>query len=119
MSSTPFHVGIQLEAATEYSIADLQWRGVREGQAVATGTYSRSTNGKMKPDTRFTEYIKTAGAGRVELSEWFRLMEEAIVREGRNAELEDEIKKASGLAWLRSDKERREYALECIGNQRI
>ena len=98
-----------------YSIADLQWRGVREGQAVPTGTYSRSTNGKMKPDTRYAEHIRTAGAGRLEISEWFKLMEEAIVREGRTADLEAEIKKARRLAWLHTEKEIREYALESMG----
>ena len=100
-----------------YSIADLQWRGVREGQAVPTGTYSRSTNGKMKPDTRFAEHICTAGAGRLEISEWFKLMEEAIVREERTVDLEAEIKKARGLAWLRTEKAIREYALESMGTE--
>ena len=99
----------------EYSIADLQWRGVREGQAVPTGTYSRSTNGKMKPDMRYTEHIHTAGAGRLEISEWFKLMEEAIVREGRTADYEAEIKKARRLPWLHTEKEIREYALESMG----
>ena len=99
-----------------YSIADLQWRGVREGQAVATGTYSKSSNGKMKPDTRYAEHIQTAGAGRIEISDWFRLMEEAIIREGRTAELEKQIKVARGLAWLHTEKQVREYALECMGN---
>ena len=97
-----------------YSIADLQWRGVREGQAVPTGTYSRSTNGKMKPDMKYAEYIQTARAGRLEISEWFKLMEEAIVREGRTADLEAEIKKARRLAWLHTEKEIREYALESM-----
>ena len=100
-----------------YSIADLQWRGVRQGQAVATGTYSRSTNGKMKPDMRFAEHINTAGAGRLEISEWFQLMEEAIVREGKAAELDEEIRKARRLAWLHTEKEIREYALECMGHR--
>lgn len=98
-----------------YSIADLQWRGVREGQAVPTGTYSRSSNGKMKPDTMYAEHIQTAGAGRLEISEWFRLMEEAVVREGRTADLEAKIKAARRLAWLRTEKEIREYALESMG----
>ena len=102
-----------------YSIADLQWRGVREGQAVATGTYSKSSNGKMKPDTRYAEHIQTAGAGRIEISDWFRLMEEAIIREGRTAELEKQIKAARGLAWLHTEKQIREYALECMGNLRL
>lgn len=98
-----------------YSIADLQWRGVREGQAVPTGTYSRSTNGKMKPDMRYAEHVQTAGAGRLEISEWFKLMEEAIVREGRTVDLEAEIKKARRLPWLHTEKEIREYALESMG----
>lgn len=102
-----------------YSIADLQWRGVREGQAVATGTYSKSSNGKTKADTRYTEHIQTAGAGRIEISEWFRLMEEAIIREGQTAELEKQIKVARGLAWLYTEKQIREYALECMGNIRL
>ncbi len=102
-----------------YSVADLQWRGVREGQAVATGTYSKSSNGKMKPDTRYAEHIQTAGAGRIEISDWFQLMEEAIIREGRTAELEKRIKVARGLAWLHTEKQIREYALECMGNLRL
>ena len=67
-----------------YSIADLQWRGVREGQAVATGTYSKSSNGKMKPDTRYAEHIQTAGAGRIEISDWFRLREEPPISRSRS-----------------------------------
>lgn len=102
-----------------YSVSDLQWRGVREGQAVATGTYSKSSNGKMKPDTRYAEHIQTAGAGRIEISDWFRLMEEAIIREGRTADLEKQIKVARCLAWLHTEKQIREYALECMGNLRL
>ena len=98
----------------EYSIADLQWKGVREGQAVPTGTYSQSANGKMKPNMRYVEYIKTAGAGRLELSEWYRLMEEAIAREGKTAELEACIKISRGCAWLHTEKQIREYALELM-----
>lgn len=69
----------------------------------------------MKPDTRYAEHIQTAGAGRLEISEWFRLMEEAIVREGKTAELEKRIKQARRLAWLHTEKEIREYALESMG----
>jgi len=98
----------------KYSIADLQWKGVREGQAVPTGTFSRSANGKMKPDMRYSEYVQTAGAGRLEISEWFRLMEDAIIREGKTAELEACIKEARGLAWLHTEKQVREYALELM-----
>lgn len=99
----------------KYSIADLQWTGVREGQAVQTGTYSKSSNGKMKPDTRYAEHVQTAGAGRLEISEWFRLMEEAIVREGKSDELERRIKQARRLAWLHTEEKIREYALESMG----
>ena len=99
----------------KYSIADLQWKGVREGQAVPTGTYSLSANGKMKPNMRYTEYIQTAGAGRLEISEWFRIMEDAITREGKTAEFEVRIKEARGLAWLNTEKQIREYALESTG----
>ncbi len=95
----------------KYSIADLQWKGVREGQAVPTGTFSRSANGKMKPDMRYSEYVQTAGAGRLEISEWFRLMEDAIIREGKTAELEPCIKEARGLAWLHTETQVREEAL--------
>lgn len=103
----------------EYTIADLKWKGVREGQAVPTGTYSRSTNGKLKPDTRYAEHIQTVGAGRIEIGEWFRLMEEAIVREERTGELEEQIKIARGLPWLHTEKQIREYALEHMGNLRL
>lgn len=102
-----------------YSVADLQWTGVREGQAVPTGTYSLSANGKRKADTRYAEHVQTAGAGRLEINEWFRLMEEAIKREGRTAELEQKIEQARRLAWLHTEKEIREYALESMGITRL
>ena len=98
----------------KYPISDLQWKGVREGQAVPTGTFSRSANGKMKPIMRYAEHIQTVGAGRLEISEWFQLMEDAIIREGKTAELEAMIEEARGLAWLHTEKQVREYALELM-----
>lgn len=100
-----------------YSVADLQWRGVREGQAVPTGTYSKSSNGKTKPDMVYREHINTYGAGRMEIGEWFQQMEAAIEREGKTAELNAKIEEARSLAWLHTEKAAREYALESMGNQ--
>ena len=96
----------------DYSVDELQWLGVREGTSEPTGKFSYSRNGKMKEETKYVEYVKTIGAGRIRVSDWFILMEKAIEREGRTEELKKKIEETRSFPWLHSEKERKEYALE-------
>ena len=96
----------------DYSVDDLQWLGVREGTSEPTGKFSYSRNGKMKEETRYVEYVRTAGAGRIRDSDWVVLMERAIEREGRTEEYKKKLAETRSFPWLHSEKERHEYALE-------
>ncbi len=100
------------EVVPAYSMDDLAWIGVREFQSVGTGKFYKSSNGKMKEETKGVEFVNTIGAGRMTLEEWYAAMEDTVIREEKAAVLAAKIEAAESCAWLRTDQEKRQYALE-------
>ena len=99
-----------------YSTDDLKWTSVREFRAVGTGKFYTTRNGNRKEELVGREFVRTAGAGVLELDEWYRLMEEAVRREGKEALLERVVERCR-LGRFRSEKELRQYALECLSDE--
>ena len=102
---------------SEYSTSDLKWTSVREFRPVGTGEFYRTTRGTLKEKLIAREFVRTAAAGVLELDEWCRLMEQAVEREDRTDLLDRIVEHCrSHCAWLRKEKELREYALECLSS---
>ena len=100
----------------KYSIEDLKSINAREFRAVPTGNWITTRNGKRKMETEGKEYISTKH-GKIEVSEWFRYMENAIENEGKQELLKKiEAYVKQHCAWLHKDKEIHEYALECLSD---
>lgn len=101
-----------------YKIDDLVWRSSRMYRQEPTGTFTTNRNGRRVPVTKGTEYVTTAAAGTMPLSEWYRRMETAVQAEGKQ-ELLDRIKAhcKEHCAWLRNDQAVSEYALECLSSK--
>lgn len=94
----------------EYSIAELRQTGACEYRQVGTGSFFLNRNGRRVENTRGVEYIPTK-IGKIEKPEWHRMIEEAAARENQT-ELLGRIEKACHrMAWLKTDKDRHEYAL--------
>ena len=74
--------------------------------------HSYSTGYGREKTTRFVAGFLTK-IGDIEKDEWFRLAEALVVRENGEAELQEYIKDAEEhCAWLQTEKERRQYALQ-------
>ena len=99
-----------------YSADDLKWTSVREFRAVGTGKFRTTRNGNRKEELIGREFVRTAGAGVLELDEWYRLMEEAVRREGKEALLERIVERCR-RGCFRDEKKLRQYALECLSDE--
>ena len=101
-----------------YKMVDLAWKSSRMYRQEPTGTFTTNRNGRRVPVTKGTEYVTTAGAGTMPLSEWYRRMETAVQAEGKQ-ELLDRIEAycKEHCAWLRNDQAVREYALEVLSDK--
>ena len=99
------------------TIEDLKWRGSREYREEPTGSYTTNRNGRRVPVTKGTESVRTVGAGTMPLAEWYLRMETALKKEGKEDLLEEVIDHCRHLAWLKSDRDVKEYALECISTE--
>jgi hypothetical protein len=76
-----------------------------------TGRDSTTGYGKDKTHHYFSGYMTPSGE--IEQSEWRRLAEALVAREGGDDELKEIIAGVeSHCAWLRNDTERRDYALQ-------
>lgn len=101
-----------------YKLCDLEWRSSRLYRQEPTGSFTTNRNGRKVPITKGTEYVKTAAAGTMPLSEWYRRAETAVKNEGKDGllkRIEDHCKRH--IAWLHSDQEFHEYALECLSSK--
>jgi len=99
-----------------YSIADLRQTHVCEFRMVPTGDYTVNRNGRRVPVMQGIEYIPTA-CGKLPESEWARLMEAAIEREGKRDLLARIIEHCRvHCAWIRKDEERKVYAMDCLSS---
>ena len=93
---------------------DLRWRGSREYRNEPTGSYTTNRNGKRVPVLKGTEYVRTAGAGTIPLAEWYLRMKTAVKEEGLEDLLQKIIEHCRKLAWLKTEQQVTEYALECM-----
>ena len=100
----------------KHSIDDLKWRFVLEYRSVGRGRFFKTSNGRMKEKTVGYEFVKTVGAGEIELSEWYEAMECAVKHEGKENLLTRIVDYCRRLAWLHSEKAVRQYALECLSS---
>ena len=94
--------------------ADLYWTSVREYKQVPTGKMVKTTRGTLKPETVGREFVRTACGQTFEVGEWYRLMKEAVEAEGLQEILEEIKMSCRRLAWLHTEQQIEEYALECL-----
>jgi len=99
------------------TIEDLRWTSSRMYRQEPTGSYTTNRNGRRVPVTKGTEYVKTAGADTMPLAEWYLRMETAVKQEDLTDLLEKIIEHCRKLAWLKTEKDVREYALECLSGE--
>lgn len=100
----------------EYTLEELKQTGCTEFRAVPTGNWIATRNGRRKMETRGVEFITTK-AGRFEMSEWHRHLEEAVFCEGLTRLLDAIISHVrSHCAWLHTKEEIRNYALGCLSS---
>ncbi len=68
--------------------------------------------------TEAFEYFNTAEAGPMKLEAWYEAVKAAAVEDGLS-ELLERIKKhcRKNCAWLRTEQQIEEYALECLSNE--
>lgn len=95
-------------------IDDLRWKGSREYRNKPTGSYTTNRNGKRVPVLKGTEYVRTVGAGVMPLAEWYLRMQTAVKEEGLEDLLQKIIEHCRKLAWLKTEQQLTEYALECL-----
>lgn len=98
-------------------LSQLRQTGAREFRVVPIGTYHVNRNGRRVADTRGVEYITTP-SGKYTVHEWIALMEKAVTAEGQDELLRRiEAHVVAHCAWIRSEKEAHEYALECLSDE--
>ena len=108
--------GAAISVRGKYTLDELNQAGCTEFRAEPTGRWIESRNGRRKMETRGVEYITTK-AGRFEMSEWHGLLEEAVFCEEQTWLLNIIIKHVRDhCAWLHTEKEIRNYALECLSS---
>ena len=101
----------------QYSIDDLKQTQAMEFRAEPTGEWIINKNGTKKMKTVGKEYVPTR-SGKIELSEWCRLMEEAIREEDKNTLLfQIETHVRLHFAWLHTDEEVHQYAMKCLSSE--
>lgn len=98
------------------TIDSLKWTSSRLFRAVPTGHMIKTQNGRMKAETVGCEYVRIASGETVELTKWYRMMREAVVREGKQELLEQIKDYCKRLAWLHTDRQIEEYSLECLSD---
>lgn len=99
------------------TIDSLKWTSSREFREVKTGRMIKTQNGRMKAETVGCEYVRIASGEHVELTKWYQMMREAVVREGKQGLLEQIKDHCKRLAWLHTDQEIEEYSLECLSHK--
>ena len=62
------------------------------------------------------EYVRTVAAGRIPVDKWYQLMELAVENEGKTELLDKIIAHCQHLAWIRTPKKCRQYAMECLSS---
>lgn len=102
------------QIGSAYTLADLKEKSVREFKTHPTKSWYRSGNGKLVREHVGVEYVTTFGAGVLPEDEWYQLMENAIERERKTGLLDAIIARCGSLAWLRTEKEIRRYAIDCL-----
>lgn len=87
------------------------------GQTVGTGFYEKTRNGKQREIKRFEETYETH-AGNFKIEQWNQIMRTCITAAGAK-ELFTKIVEycRTNRAWLKTDKDREEYALEIIAGR--
>lgn len=98
------------------SVEDLRQISALEFRTEPTGNWTVSRNGRRKMETIGKEYVPTS-IGKIERKEWYRLMEEAVKTEKKSdllLKIETYVKKH--CAWLRTEMDVREYAMDCLSS---
>lgn len=97
------------------TLADLRMQGVPEFVSEGTKRMYRASNGKLVEERVGVEYIQTVGAGRLRAETWKQYVDAAIQREDRTKLLDAIISYLPNHCyWLRTDEERRDYALDIL-----
>lgn len=97
------------------TLEDLKMRGSFTGRAEPTGKYYINRNGTRVQETKYNEYVVVRGQT-LSKAEWYEALLQAVREEGKEYLLEIIMEHCQGLAWLRTDKDRREYALEILSS---
>lgn len=97
----------------EYTLESLRQAGAKEFRTEPTGTFTVNRNGKRVPVTMGVEYVTTKGAGRIPEQEWYELIRK-VADPALLEKIKDHCRK---LAWLKTEKEVEDYALECLANE--
>ena len=102
----------------DLSIAELRMTSVPTYRQVPTGRQFRTSNGKMKDETVGVEYAKITTGEELTMAEWYKLMDEAVEREGKTELLQAITEYCrEHCAWLRTDREVHEYALAVLSSE--
>ena len=100
----------------KFTLDELKQTGCNEFRSEPTGRWIETRNGKRKMETRGVEYVTTK-AGRFERGKWHSYLEEAVFCEDLTGLLNIIIKHVRDhCAWLHTEKEIRNYALECLSS---
>ena len=100
-----------------YTLNDLKWTSVLEYKCVGTGKFFKTSNGRTKEETVGKDIVHTAGAGVIDLEEWYLLMEDAVKNEDKSELLDRIVEYCKSLAWLHTNKAVRQYALQCLSSE--
>lgn len=97
------------------TLEDLKMRGSFTGRAEPTGKYYINRMGNRVNEMKYNEYVVVRGHTLSKV-EWYDRLLQAVREEGKEDLLEGIMEHCRGLAWLHTDKARREYALECLSS---
>lgn len=95
------------------TLNDLKTTGAFEFRTEPTKETYISRNGRTVHKTAGMEYARTK-AGLIPLSEWYSRLEEAVKIEGKETLLKSIEHHVRKCAWLKSEQDRHQYALQCI-----
>lgn len=99
------------------TIEELKWTSTRLFRIEDTKEYRVARNGRRVRVTEGVEYVQTAGAGQMRLEDWYKSMEKAVQEEGKTELLDDILDQCRKLAWLRTEEDIRNHALECLSSE--
>lgn len=108
---------MDLNLTNNYSINDLKWKSVLEFRSVGTGKFYMTINGKRREETVGKNFVHTKNAGVMELDDWLLMMDEAVKREGLTDMLNRIAHGCRNFAWLHTERDIRQYALECLSDE--